>query len=349
MLIVMKPQATEDEIQAVIDRIESVGGTAHPSRGEEVTLIGAIGDTDTEVRVSALELDGQPGVSKVVPILKPYKLASKEQHREASVFDIGGAKVGGDHFALIAGPCTVESRDQLLETAEVVKAAGANMLRGGAYKPRTSPYSFQGLGEEGLRLLAEAKEVSGLPIVTELMDARDLEPVLEVADVIQVGARNMQNYGLLSELGRAGRPVLLKRGLSSTLEELVMAAEYILKEGNEAVMLCERGIRTFESAYRFTLDLMAVPVLKQMTHLPIVVDPSHAAGRRDLVESLSLAAAAAGADGIIVEVHPNPEEAICDGPQALRATEFAAYAQKVEQVAQIAGKLPFLQEQASAA
>lgn len=349
MLIVMNPQATEDEIQAVIDRIESVGGTAHPSRGEEVTLIGAIGDTDTEVRVSALELDGQPGVSKVVPILKPYKLASKEQHREASVFDIGGARIGGDHFALIAGPCTVESREQLLETADVVKAAGANMLRGGAYKPRTSPYSFQGLGEEGLRLLAEAKEISGLPIVTELMDARDLEPVLEVADVIQVGARNMQNYGLLSELGRAGRPVLLKRGLSSTLEELVMAAEYILKEGNETVMLCERGIRTFESAYRFTLDLMAVPVLKQMTHLPIVVDPSHAAGRRDLVESLSLAAAAAGADGIIVEVHPNPEEAICDGPQALRAAEFAAYAQKVEQVAQIAGKLPFLQEQASAA
>ena len=349
MLIVMKPQATEDEIQAVIDRIESVGGTAHPSRGEEVTLIGAIGDSDTEVRVSALELDGQPGVSKVVPILKPYKLASKEQHREASIFDIGGAKIGGDHFALIAGPCTVESRDQLLETADVVKLAGANMLRGGAYKPRTSPYSFQGLGEEGLRLLAEAKEISGLPIVTELMDARDLEPVLEVADVIQVGARNMQNYGLLTELGRAGRPVLLKRGLSGTLEEFVMAAEYILKEGNEAVMLCERGIRTFETAYRFTLDLMAVPVLKQMTHLPVVVDPSHAAGRRDLVEPLSLAAAAAGADGIIVEVHPQPEEAICDGPQALRAAEFAAYAQKVEQVARIAGKQPFLQAQASAA
>ena len=343
MLIVMKPQATEDEIQAVIDRIESVGGTAHPSRGEEVTLIGAIGDTDTEVRVSQLELDGQPGVEKVVPILKPYKLASKEQHREASIFDIGGAKIGGDHFALIAGPCTVESREQLLTTAEVVKEAGANMLRGGAYKPRTSPYSFQGLGVEGLKLLAEAKAVTGLPIVTELMDARDLEPVLEVADVIQVGARNMQNYGLLSELGRAGRPVLLKRGLSSTLEELVMAAEYILKEGNEAVMLCERGIRTFESAYRFTLDLMAVPVLKQMTHLPVVVDPSHAAGRRDLVEPLSLAAAAAGADGIIVEVHPQPEEAICDGPQALRASEFADYARKVEQVAQIAGKLPFLE------
>ena len=349
MLIVMKPQATEDEVQAVIDRIESVGAAAHPSRGAEVTLIGAIGDTDTEVRVSDLELAGQPGVAKVVPILKPYKLASKEQHREASVFDIAGVKIGGEHFALIAGPCTVESREQLLTTAEVVRAAGANMLRGGAYKPRTSPYSFQGLGGEGLKLLAEAKAETGLPIVTELMDARDLDAVLEVADVIQVGARNMQNYGLLTELGRAGRPVLLKRGLSSTLEELVMAAEYILKEGNEAVILCERGIRTFETAYRFTLDLMAVPVLKQMTHLPVVVDPSHAAGRRDLVESMSLAAAAAGADGIIVEVHPQPEAAICDGPQALRASEFAAYARKVEQVAMIAGKRPFLQAQASAA
>ena len=342
MLIVMKSQATTDEIQAVIDRIESVGGTAHPSQGAEITLIGAIGDTETEGRVSQLELDGQPGVDKVIPILKPYKLASKEQHREASIFEIGGATIGGDHFALIAGPCTVESRDQLLQTAEVCKDAGANMLRGGAYKPRTSPYAFQGLGVEGLKLLAEAKAQTGMPIVTELMDARDIEPVLEVADVIQVGARNMQNYGLLTELGRAGRPVLLKRGLSGTLEEFVMAAEYILKEGNEQVMLCERGIRTFETAYRFTLDLMAVPVLKQMTHLPIVVDPSHAAGRRDLVESLSLAAAAAGADGIIVEVHPKPEEAICDGPQALRASEFAAYAQKVQQVALIAGKRPFL-------
>ena len=349
MLIVMKPQATEDEIQAVIDRIESVGGKAHPSRGAEITLIGAIGDTDTEVRVGQLELDGQPGVEKVVPILKPYKLASRAQHREESVFDIDGAKIGGGHFSLIAGPCTVESREQLLTTAEIVRDAGANMLRGGAYKPRTSPYAFQGLGVEGLRLLAEAKAETGLPIVTELMDARDVEPVLEVADVIQVGARNMQNYGLLSELGRAGRPVLLKRGLAGTLEEFVMAAEYILKEGNEKVLLCERGIRTFETAYRFTLDLMAVPVLKQMTHLPIVVDPSHAAGRRDLVESLSLAAAAAGADGIIVEVHPKPEEAICDGPQALRASEFAEYAQKVEQVAQIAGKLPFLRQRAQAA
>jgi 3-deoxy-7-phosphoheptulonate synthase len=212
------------------------------------------------------------------------------------------------------------------------------MFRGGAYKPRTSPYAFQGLGQEGLRLLAEAKAETGMPIVTELMDTRDLEPVLEVADVIQVGARNMQNYSLLAEIGRSGAPALLKRGYGSTLEELLMAAEYILKEGNENVMLCERGIRTFETAYRFTLDLMAIPVLKQLSHLPVVVDPSHAAGRRDLVGPLSLAAAAAGADGIIVEVHPNPEEAICDGPQALRAESFAEYAARVEQAAALAGK-----------
>jgi 3-deoxy-7-phosphoheptulonate synthase len=215
---------------------------------------------------------------------------------------------------------------------------GATMLRGGAYKPRTSPYAFQGLGQEGLRLLAEAKERTGLPIVTELMDARDLDPILEVADVIQIGARNMQNYSLLTELGRAGRPVLLKRGLSATLEELLNASEYVLKEGNEQVMLCERGIRTFETAYRFTLDLMAVPVLKELTHLPVIVDPSHAAGRRDLVEPLSLAAAAVGADGVIVEVHPDPEHAICDGPQQLRTADFPAYAHKVEQATALAGK-----------
>jgi 3-deoxy-7-phosphoheptulonate synthase len=334
MMIVMKASATEAEIEAVIRRIESVGAVAHPSRGEEVTVIGAIGDRE---HVARLELEGNPGVEKLVPILKPYKLASK-QLRDTSVFEIGGRRIGGEHFALIAGPCTVETRDQTLETARVVKDAGAAMFRGGAYKPRTSPYAFQGLGQEGLRLLAEAKEQYGMPIVTELMDARDLEPVLEVADVVQIGARNMQNYTLLSEVGRSGVPVLLKRGLSATLEELLMAAEYILKEGNERVMLCERGIRTFETAYRFTLDLMAVPVLRQLSHLPIVVDPSHAAGRRDLVGPLSFAAAAAGADGIIVEVHPNPEEAICDGPQALRTEDFAEYAATVERAAAIAGK-----------
>jgi 3-deoxy-7-phosphoheptulonate synthase len=340
MMIVMKQTATEDEVRAVIERIESAGARAHRSSGEEVTVIGAIGDRE---HIARLELEGNPGVDRVVPILKPYKLASSQiRHDQPSVLDIGGRRIGGEHFALIAGPCTVESRDQLLTTARTVHAAGATMLRGGAYKPRTSPYAFQGLGTEGLRLLAEAKAETGLPIVTELMDAKDLEPVLEVADVIQIGARNMQNYTLLSEVGRSSTPVLIKRGLSSTLDELLMAAEYVLKEGNPNVLLCERGIRTFETAYRFTLDLTAVPVLKELTHLPVVVDPSHAPGRRSLVEPLSLAAAAAGADGIIVEVHPQPEEAICDGPQQLRTEGFAEYARKVEAAAAIAGKTAFL-------
>jgi 3-deoxy-7-phosphoheptulonate synthase len=339
MMIVMKEDATESEIASVIEKIEHAGALAHPIKGARLTVIGAIGDVEQDVSVANLGLEGQPGVDRVMPILKPYKLASAQlRHGEPSVLEIEGRKIGGGHFALIAGPCTVESREQLLETAEVVKDAGVAMLRGGAYKPRTSPYAFQGLGQEGLKLLAEAKQRTGLPIVTELMDARDLEPVLEVADVIQVGARNMQNFPLLAELGRAGRPVLLKRGLSATLDELLMAAEYVLKEGNTDVMLCERGIKTFETAYRTTLDLQAVPALKELTHLPVVVDPSHAAGRRSLIRSMSLAAAAAGADGIIVEVHPNPDEALCDGPQALLADEFADYASAVQQVAAIAGK-----------
>src|SRR3954462_9065162 len=337
MMIVMKPTATDQEIQAVIDRIESCGARAHPSRGEEVTVIGAIGDRE---HVARLGLEGAPGVSQVVPILKPYKLSSAQMRpNDRTVIEIDGRRIGGEHFALIAGPCTVESREQTLGTARTVAEAGASMFRGGAYKPRSSPYSFQGLGQEGLRLLAEAKAETGLPIVTELMDARDVEPILEVADVIQVGARNMQNYPLLAEIGRTGKPVLIKRGLSSTLEELLMAAEYVLKEGNPNVMLCERGIRTFETAYRFTLDIMAVPMLKELSHLPVIVDPSHAPGRRDMVLPLSLAAAAAGADGIIVEVHPCPDEAICDGPHQLQADGFAAYLEHVERAAAVAGKV----------
>ena len=269
----------------------------------------------------------------------PYRLAGGgSPRREPSVLNVGGRRIGGEHFALIAGPCTVESREGALAAARTVRAGGAALLRGGAYKPRTSPYSFQGLGDAGLRILADCRAETGLPIVTELLDVRDLDAVLAVADVIQIGARNMQNYPLLTEVGRAGRPVLGKRGLSSTLEELLMAAEYVLKEGNEHVILCERGIRTFETAYRFTLDLAAIPVLKELTHLPVIVDPSHAAGRRELVEPLSLAAAAAGADGIIVEVHPAPGQAICDGPQALPCEEFARFAAKIEQAAAIAGK-----------
>jgi len=339
-MIVMKETATDEEIGAVIEKIESAGALAHPIKGARLTVIGAIGDVEQDVNLESLGLEGQPGVDRVMPILKPYKLASAQiRHGERTVLDIQGRKVGGEHFALIAGPCTVESREQTMHTARAVRDAGVTLLRGGAYKPRTSPYAFQGLGQEGLRLLAEAKAETGLPVVTELMDLRDLDDVLEVADVIQIGARNMQNYTLLTEIGRSGCPVLLKRGLSATLDELLMAAEYILKEGNPSVMLCERGIRTFETDHRrTTLDIMAVPILKELTHLPVIVDPSHAAGRRDLVLPLSLAAAAAGADGIIVEVHPNPDEAVCDGPQAILDDAFAEFAVAVQRTAEVAGK-----------
>src|ERR1700688_3304711 len=340
MMIVMKETATPEEVSAVVEKIERAGALAHRSRGARVTVIGAIGDVEQDVSVESLGLEGQPGVDRVVPILKPYKLASIQiTHGQRTVLDIGGRKIGGENFAMIAGPCTVESRDQVLETARVVRDAGGTLFRGGAYKPRTSPYAFQGLGQEGLKLLAEAKAETGLPIVTELMDVRDLDAVLEVADVIQIGARNMQNYTLLAEIARSGRPALLKRGLSAPLDELLMAAEYILKEDNPSVMLCERGIRTFETVHRrVTLDLMAVPILKELSHLPVIVDPSHAAGRRALVLPLSLAAAAAGADGIIVETHPNPEEAVCDGPQALLADSFAEFAASVQRTAELAGK-----------
>jgi 3-deoxy-7-phosphoheptulonate synthase len=335
-MIVMKEGARPDEVDAVVRQVESTGAHAHVSRGEIHTVVGAIGDRE---HIANLELDGFPGVDHVVPISRPYKLASLQFRKEQpSVLDIAGRKVGGQHFMTIAGPCTVESRETMLDAARIVRDAGAQVLRGGAYKPRTSPYSFQGLGGEGLRLLQEAKDETGLPIATELMDVRDLDAVLEVADLIQLGARSMQNYTLLTEVGRAGRPVLLKRGLAATLEEFLMSAEYILKEGNENVILCERGVRTFETNYRFQLDLMAVPVLKEMTHLPVVVDPSHAAGKRSLVPSLSYAAAAAGADGIIVEIHPEPEEAVCDGPQALYAEDFPEYLRKLEQAAALAGK-----------
>src|ERR671931_639487 len=336
MMIVMKEEATKEQVDSVVKRVESVGAHAHVSEGEVLTVIGAIGDRE---RIANLDLTGTDGVDRVVPITKPYKLASSQfKHGQPTVVEVDGRRVGGSSFSIIAGPCTVESREQLLSTAEAVKDGGGSMLRGGAYKPRTSPYSFQGLGGEGLRLLREAKEVTGLPIVTELMDLRDLDAVLEVADVIQVGARNMQNYTLLAEIGRSGRPVLLKRGLAAQVEELLMASEYVLKEGNDQVMLCERGIRTFETATRFTLDIMAIPVLKELSHLPVVVDPSHAAGKRDLVLPLSLAAAAAGADGIIVEVHHDPEAAICDGPQAVPADEFHGYIEQVERVAALVGK-----------
>jgi 3-deoxy-7-phosphoheptulonate synthase len=337
MMVVMTPQATPAEIEAVVERLEAAGVHAKVMPGELTTAIGAIGDPEG---VRAMALEGLPGVDQVIPISRPYKLASSElSHQEPTEFDVDGRHVGGGQtFCLIAGPCTVESPDQTRTVAEVVAAGGASMLRGGAFKPRTSPFSYKGLGPEGLDILAEVREETGLPVVSELTDIAYVNRFEEVVDVVQVGARNMQNYGLLEVVGKLAKPVLLKRGLSSTLDELLMAADYVLKEGNERVILCERGIRTFETAMRFTLDLGAVPWLKLHTHLPVIVDPSHAAGDRRLVGPLSRAAAAAGADGIIVEVHNDPEAALCDGPQQLYARDFPAFAADVAAHATLLGK-----------
>jgi 3-deoxy-7-phosphoheptulonate synthase len=337
-MIVMTPQASEDHVAAVRARLESIGHLhVLVMPGELTTAIGAIGDPEG---VAELGIEGMPGVDRVVPISRPYKLASSElAHDEPTVLNIGGRTVGGgETFCLIAGPCTVESREQTLAVAHAVAGAGASMLRGGAFKPRTSPFSFKGLGAEAIEILMEARAQTGLPIVTELLDTQHAELIQEGADVVQIGARNMQNYSLLEVAGQLGKPVLLKRGLSSTVEELLMAADYVLKEGNEAVILCERGIRTFENATRFTLDLSAVPWLKLHTHLPVIVDPSHASGDRRLVAPLSRAAAAAGADGLLVEVAPDPELALCDGPQQLAAADFAAYASEVAAHAALTGK-----------
>ncbi len=337
MMIVMKQGATDEQIAHVIERIERAGAMAHPSRGEFVTVIGAIGD-DREL-VASMQLEGEPGVERVVPILKPYKLVSRDFRGPDATLDISGRRIGGENFCLIAGPCTVESREQTLTTARVVRDAGAALLRGGAYKPRTSPYSFQGLGREALEILAEARGLTGLPVVTEVMDVRQIEDVVEVADVIQLGARNMQNFDLLKEVGKTGAAVLLKRGLSATIEEWLLSAEYIAREGNERVILCERGIRTFETAYRSTLDISAVPVVKSLSGLPVIVDPSHAAGRRDWILPMARAAVVAGADGLIVEVHPSPETALCDGPQALYADGFAAWVADVKRCVDLMGKI----------
>ncbi len=335
LLIVMAAGATSDQTEHVVARLHEAGVDARVSRGREATVIGAIGEREL---LATLPLEGYPGVDQVLPILKPYKLVSREVVPDPTVIEVDGRRIGDGFFGFIAGPCSVEYREQTLETARVVAAAGCTMFRGGAFKPRSSLYSFQGLGVAALELLEEAKAETGLPIVTELMDPRHVEDVLEHADVIQIGARNMQNFLLLAEVGRADKPVLIKRGLSSSVEELLMAAEYVAKEGNERVILCERGIRTFERATRFTLDLGAVAVLKQETHLPVIVDPSHAAGRRDLVLPLSRAAVAVGADGIIVETHPRPEEALSDGPQQIRLAEFPEFAQEIAALAALMGK-----------
>ena len=337
MMIVMAPDATTEQVEAVRARVAETGVHVLVMPGELTTAIGAIGDPEA---VRELALEGMAGVDRVVPISRPYKLAAAELGRRGpSVFDIAGRTVGGgETFCLIAGPCTVETREQTLEVAEAVRDAGASMLRGGAFKPRTSPFGFRGLGAEALSILAEAREATGLPVVSEFLDPSHADVIAEHVDVVQIGARNMQNYALLEVAGKLGKPVLLKRGLSSSLDELLMAADYVLKEGNPNVVLCERGIRTFETATRFTLDLGAVPWLKLHSHLPVVVDPSHAAGDRRLVEPLSRAAAAVGADGIIVEVHQDPEHALCDGPQALYASGFAQYAQDIAAHAGLLGK-----------
>jgi 3-deoxy-7-phosphoheptulonate synthase len=335
LLIVMGAHATLEQVDEVVARLAEAGAHAHVSAGKDATVIGAIGDREL---LATLPLEGFPGVEQVLPILKPYKLVSREIAPDPTVIDVDGRRLGDGYFGLIAGPCTVEYREQTLETARAVAAAGATMLRGGVFKPRTSPYTFQGLGVDGLAILAEAREETGLPIVTELMDPRHVDAVLETADVIQIGARNMQNFILLSEVGRADKPVLLKRGPSASVEELLMAAEYVVKEGNARVILCERGIRTFERSTRYTLDIGAIPVLKQETHLPVIVDPSHAAGRRDLVPPLARAAVAAGADGIIVEAHPKPDEALCDGPQLIPTAEFGEFADEIRALAALMGK-----------
>ncbi|MGI9539662.1 MAG: 3-deoxy-7-phosphoheptulonate synthase [Miltoncostaeaceae bacterium] len=337
MMIVMKQGATDEQIARVVERIEGAGAKAHPSRGEFVTVIGAIGD-DREM-VASLNLEGEEGVEKVVPILKPYKLVSSDFRGSDRHVEIAGRRIGGGTFGLIAGPCAVESRDQTLTTARAVQAAGAGFLRGGAFKPRTSPCAFQGMGLPALEILVEAREETGLPIVTEVMNLRHLEDVVEVADVVQIGARNVQNFDLLREVGRAGVPVLLKRGLSTTIEEWLLSAEYVAREGNGDVILCERGIRTFETATRSTLDISAVPVAKGLASLPVIVDPSHAAGRRELILPMARAAVVAGADGLIVEVHPAPETALCDGPQALHADEFADWVADVRRCVDLMGKV----------
>jgi len=335
LLIVMAASATPAEIEHVVARLQEAGAVARVQRGREATVIGAIGDREL---LATLPLEGFPGVEKVVPILKPYKLVAREVAPDPTVIDVDGKRIGDGFFGLIAGPCAVEYREQTMETARAVAAAGATMLRGGAFKPRTSPYTFQGLGSEALAILREAREETGLPIVTELMDPRHVEEVVEVADVIQIGARNSQNFLLLAEVGRSDKPVLLKRGTSTSVEELLMAAEYVAKEGNEQIILCERGIRTFEQSTRYTLDLGSVAVLKHETHLPVIVDPSHPAGRRDLVLPLARAAVAVGADGIIVETHPRPEEALSDAAQQIPTAEFAAFAGEIGSMVELLGK-----------
>lgn len=335
MIIVLKPQTSEENVVRVENLIKKKGLDIHTVRGAGVTIIGCIGDTTT---VDPKQFEVDYSVDKVMHVQEPYKLANRAFHPENTVVDVDGVKVGGGHLAMIAGPCSVESYEQVLEIAKAAKASGANMLRGGAFKPRTSPYSFQGMGMKGLDILCKVKEETGLPIVTELMSEEYIDVFDEKVDLIQIGARNMQNFELLKKLGRTKKPILLKRGLNATYEEWIMSAEYIMASGNENVILCERGIRTFESFTRNTLDLQCIPVLQEKTHLPIVIDPSHAGGKWWLVNPMAKAAIAAGADGLMIEVHNDPENALCDGAQSLRPEKYDALIKQVREIAKVIGK-----------
>jgi len=340
MVVVMSPEATDEDIAHVVEKVESVGGSAFVSKGVVRTIIGLVGDIE---RFHGLNLRALPGVADVHRISDPFKLVSRQHHPTRSTVWVGRdghqVPIGPETFTFIAGPCAVESKQQTVEAVEMAKAAGATIMRGGAYKPRTSPYAFQGLGVKGLQILAEVRELTGLPVVTEVVDARDVAVVAEHADMLQIGTRNMANFGLLQAVGQAGKPVLLKRGMTATIEEWLMAAEYIAQRGNLDVVLCERGIRTFEPATRNTLDISAVPVVQAKSHLPVIVDPSHAAGVKELVVPLSRASIAVGADGVIVDVHPNPEQALCDGPQALLGNDLRALAQAVRQLPPAVGRV----------
>lgn len=335
MIIVMRTGASKDQIDTVIDKVHSFGLRTHPIFGVQKTVIGIIGDDKTRI---VEKMQSMPGVEDIIPILQPYKFAGREAHPENTVIDLDGVSIGGNQVVVIAGPCAVESEGQLLDIARAVKRGGARILRGGAYKPRTSPYSFQGLGEEALKFLAEAREETGLPIITEVTDPRNVELVSRYADILQVGARNMQNFVLLTEVGKSGHPVMMKRGPSATVKDLLLAAEYVIIEGNRDIILCERGITTFETYTRNTLDLSAVPVIKRLSHLPVIVDPAHATGRTHLVEPMALAAIAAGADGIMVEVHPDPDSALCDAAQALTLQQFDSMMEKIRAIAPIVGR-----------
>ena len=337
-IIVLKPTATEDDLRRIIKKLEGRDLRTNISKGTERTVIGVIGDTSKIAEEEEDAIRVMPGVEDVMRILKPYKLASRDFKAEDTTIDIRGNVIGGKKIQVIAGPCAVESKTMIVSIAEKVKNAGATFLRGGAFKPRSSPYSFQGLGEEGLRYLLEAKKKTGLPIVTELMDPRDMEIITKYSDVIQIGARNMQNFRLLLEVGMCDKPILLKRGLSATIKEWLMAAEYIMSRGNQKVILCERGIRTFETATRNTLDISAIPLLKQLTHLPVMVDPSHGVGKWELVAPMSKAAVAAGADGLLIEVHTNPEEALSDGEQSIKPNAFKKLMEELKPIAAAVGR-----------